>query len=143
MSVCQDTVLPSLSTECGPHHTPDSFSFGITLLSLLLTDKNTECGRETPEAALEQAATSGICPRKLSAEENAFPWLSVRDPAIASPGNGSAHGTGVFNPSDPKAASTLALMFGLSTVDLKNTSPWLGRRLQVFKKPSTEQKPPP
>lgn len=90
---------------------PDSFSLRVTLLSLLLTDKNTECGKDTPEVVLEQAATSGIHPRKLSGEENAFPRASLGEPAIASPGDGGgAQGTSIFSSADLKAVSVLALI---------------------------------
>lgn len=103
----------------------------------------TECEKETPEAAFEQAATSGIRPWKLSANENAFPGVSLRDPAIASPDDGRTHGTGAFDSTDLKAVSALALILVCQHWTSRTLSPWLGLRLQGFKEPRSEQKPLP
>lgn len=134
--VCQDSVLLAL-TQCGPRYTPGCLDIPASGPHI------TECEKETPEAAFEQAATSGIRPWKLSADENAFPGVSLRDPAIASPDDGRTHGTGAFHSTDLKAVSALALILVCQHWTSRTLSPWLGLRLQGFKEPRSEQKPLP
>lgn len=81
--VCRDTVSPAL-TQCGPRHTPDSVSFRTARLSLLLTlcvgkrhSLARGCIRVSSPSGIKMDATSGIHPRKLSAESLRYPASQV------------------------------------------------------------------